>query len=255
MSQYTRFDKLTISFDTGPVPPPFCYRYDIKIQRTPADEYLTSLKLEYYDRNEITEDEIIDEGFSLDDDFAWEGKLPKIWGEEIEHKMSAANWEKKPIEEPGHSSFEIRYSGGGKAEILHPTDKRLWETFAQEIIQAIFELGKKEAPLKLTFLSIDQKKQQNKLQMVLQFSDRSVILSSTVGNSKKISWKEGQKLMKYIFFFDYIPEDSLHGSPKDPGNYLDPGDGFWYSFDETESKDKEVKVRWNKLAETLKSYL
>jgi hypothetical protein len=254
MSQYPTFDKLSISFDTGPVPPPFCHKYDITIHKHQDSTYTASLKLDYYDRDEITEEDIIDEGFSLNDNFEWNGKLPEVWGQEVEKKLSSTNWGKKDIQETGYSTLELKYFGGRNAEILYPADKRSWETFAQEIIQAIFELGEKEAPLEIIFLLIDQAGQQQQLRMMLQFSDRSVVLSSNTGSPKSLPWNEGQKLLQYIFFFDYLPEDSLQELPENSGSYIDPGDGFWYSFDNQEPGNEEMEDRWEKLVKTLKLY-
>ena len=57
--------------------------------------------------------------------------------------------------------------------------------------------------------------------------------------------------MKYIFAFDYMPENGFEKIPGKPGNYISPGDGLWYELLSQKNDDIE---RTNKLVETLKSY-
>ena len=253
MSQYQRFDKLTISFYTGPLPPPFCHKYDIEVSRE-VDGFSASLRLDYYDRDEISEDEIFDEGFTLNDNFEWRGTLPDFWGREIEQKLASSNWHKKQPDDGGLSAFEIKYSGGGKGEMLYPADRRQWEIFAQEIIQAIFELGQKEAPLQIEYLKVNAGAIKQNLTLIYRFSLRKIELSSTKSATRTLDWKEGQKLIQYIFYFDFIPENALEGPLSKPGNYINPGDGFWYSFDAPEIPNQEVSERWEKLIQKLDSY-
>lgn len=254
MSQYALFEKLTISFDTGPLPPPFCHRYDILITRE-ADGFSASLNLDYYDRDEIAEEEIFEEGFTLNDNFEWTGKLPEFWGREIEQRLTLSNWHKKQPEDGGLSTFVIKYSGGGKGEMLYPADRRMWEVFAQEIIQAIFELGQKEAPLQIEYLKVDADAKKQTLTLIYRFSLRKVELVSSKSGKKSMDWKEGQKLMQYIFYFDFLPEEAHEQQPSATGNYINPGDGFWYTFDTPETPNQDLSDRWTKLIGKLDSYL
>jgi hypothetical protein len=254
MSQYALFEKLTISFDTGPLPPPFCHRYDIVITRE-TDGFSASLNLDYYDRDEIAEEEIFDEGFTLNDNFEWKGKLPEFWGREIKQKLAISNWHKMQPEDGGLSTFVIKYGGGGRSEMLYPAERRTWEVFAQEIIQAIFELGQKEAPLQIEYLKVETGSKKQTLTLIYRFSLRRIEVFSSKSGEKSMDWKEGQKLMQYIFYFDFLPEEAKEVPPSMPGNYINPGDGFWYSFDAPETANQDLSVRWEKLIEKLDSYL
>ncbi len=252
MNRYSLFDKITIQFDTGPQPPPFCHRYEIAIEKEER-ALKVALKLEYYDRDEITEEDILEEGFTLDDDVAWQGILPGIWVDELIKKLGASNWKKELPEDGGFSTFSIRYSGKGMSEILYPADRRAWEIFAQDIIQAIFELSGKEAPLEIFYSSVVAPWQSNNLHITYSFANRKVELISAKGNSKTVPWSEGQKWMQYVFYFDFLPEEALGALPAEPGDYLNPGDGLWYSYDNVDND--EIASRWQKLVMTLKGLM
>ncbi|MDZ7607381.1 MAG: hypothetical protein U5K79_17755 [Cyclobacteriaceae bacterium] len=134
--------------------------------------------------------------------------------------------------------------------MLWPADKRQWETFAQELIQAIFELGKKEAPLKIQFLNIENI--QRAYVIEYRFAERTVGISASEKPQKPMDWYEGQRLLKYIFLFDYLPEDAID-KPKKQGNYISPGDGLWYDLSNESQKGDSEKLQ--RLVETLKGYL
>jgi hypothetical protein len=251
MIKYPSFDKMIIQYDTGPLPPPFCHRYTIEVSKS-SGKYSASLNLEYYDRDEVSQEEIVDEGFSMDDDYQWNGELPEIWIKTLQHKIDTSNWMKKPKTEAQMSHMEIRISTKGRSELIYPTEQRVWEVFAQEFIQAIFEISDKEAPLKIEFAHVGKNKSKDLLSLVFRFSVRSVEIHSPKNKSFQISWSEGQKMMKYIYFFDYMPEDGLVKLTGKPGYYLQPGNNLWYDLKgDTLSEDDGRK---QKLIDTLKTY-
>lgn len=254
MKHYETFSKLTFEYNTGPIPPPFCHKYKITISKSSPEKYQVDLNLEYYARNEITEEEIVDEGFTLDDDYKWKGKLPLVWGQEIENRLKTANWKKKSSPGDGGSEFIIIIVQNNHSEILRPATIRIWEIFVQEIIQAIFELSKKEAPLQISFVSGSSDNISQKIDFTYSFSNRVVQLNSTQKGEKSMRWEEGQKLLKYIFNLDYLPENSFEHIPKKQSNYISPGDGLWYNLIPFDHANEETIVQITRLIETLKSY-
>ena len=246
--------KITFEYNTGPIPPPFCHGYKIEISKNNAEEYKAELELEYYDRDEITEEEIFEEGFSLDDDYSWNGNLSPVWGQEIEKKLKITNWKKKPSKSKDGSEFIIKTETKYKSEVLQPAATRPWEIFVQEIIQAIFELSKKEAPLQISFLTGNLIKQNQKIDFTFSFSTRNFLVNSSSIDNKPMDWTEGQKLLKFIFSIDYLPENSFDKIPKASGNYISPGDGLWYELAPFEHAKKETIAQIERLIETLESY-
>jgi len=249
MTDIQPFHKLVIHFDTEVLPAPFCHRYRIAIQREEAGLFTVSLDLEYYGREELTEEEILEEGFSYNDDYQWKGDLPMVWGAAIDDKIKATSWKRHaPTRE--ESSLYLRIRRPDAAEDVWPADKKQWETFAQELIQAIFELGKKEAPLTIQFLNIENA--QRSYSIEYKFAERTVSIHTAEKHQKPMDWHEGQRLLKYIFSFDYLPEDAIE-KPKKPGNYISPGDGLWYDLSIATQKGDSEKLQ--RLVETLKGYL
>jgi hypothetical protein len=248
MSSITSFTRLEIHFDTETLPPPFSHRYKLVIEKTDDTGLFADLNLEYYGREELSDEEITDEGFSDNDNYRWSGKLPLIWTNVIDEKLQVSNWKKKTDDQNSNLFLRINHSQG--SEMLWPADKRQWETFAQELIQAIFELGKKEAPLIIQFLNIENKQRSYSIEYM--FAERTVSISTSEKHQKPMDWYEGQQLLKYIFSFDYLPEVAID-KPKKQGNYISPGDGLWYELSQTVQKGDPEKL--HRLVETLKGYL
>ena len=254
MRKIDTFDQIIFEYNTGPIPPPFCHNYKIIIYKSNSDQFKVELKLEYYDRDEIAKEEIFNEGFSLDDDYVWNGNLPTIWGTEITKKLTSSNWKKKPSPSAGGGNFVIKLKNLGQSELLHPAEIRSWEVFAQEIIQAVFELSEKEAPLQINFLCKQTNAEHQLVDFIFSFATQSIQIDPLKKEQNSISWADGQKLLKYIFSFDYYPEKGFDKIPKNHGNYISPGDGFWYELTANENANKGALERVDKLVETLKSY-
>lgn len=254
MTKIDAFDSLTCEYDTGTVPPPFCHRYKIKITRSKSQVLQIDLKLEYYDRDEINEEEIFDEGFTLEDDFVWKGILPEIWEKEITEKLNSTSWRKKLTASQDGSEFIIKLVNKDKTEILQPADTRAWENFCQEIIQAVFELGKKEAPLFISYVYKLSKHHKEQVDFEYSFSTRKIRITNPGNKQKSLEWVEGRLLLKHIFSLDYVPEDGLEDIPIKQGNYISPGDGLWYELSQKNNAGNSTNEKIKKLVNTLNTY-
>jgi len=99
---------------------------------------------------------------------------------------------------------------------------------AQDLIQAIYELEKKEAPLKVQYRKVERE-QITDLCLTIHFSNReAVLLRSEV--SKKISWEGAIDLMKFVFLPDYRYEQAKDTPGTKRGAYIECGDGFWHEL-------------------------
>lgn len=239
----TSKNKIHIEYDSGPIPPPFCHRFHIEIE----DKMLVKLDLQYYDRDEISIEEIYDEGFTENDDFKWEGKLPDLWWDETLAKVNNSNWKKGTGLQADGSVFYIKRTDNASYTLLQPADCKNWLTFAQEIIQAVFEKSQKEAPLYINF--IDQHGHQTDLSF--SFAHRHIEIKGINNRSISMNWRDGQKLLKYIFTEDYYPEEGSDKRPKGKGNYISPGDGLWYLLTPEKYESEKEKARLRKLIKTL----
>lgn len=254
MTLNNSFDQITFEYNSGSVPPPFCHKYKIVISKGDQGSFYLELTLEYYDREELSDEEIFEEGFSLEDDYSWKGDFPAVWAQEIEKKLASTSWKKKPTPSRDGTEFIIKKICEDRSEILQPTLSKEWESFVQEIIQVVFEISNKEAPLFMSFISKNSTLLETKIDFEFPFAARKVIVNSEIKGENTISWAEGQKLLKYVFGFDYLPENSLDKIPEKSGNFINPGDGYWYELALHANANENTKARIGKLVETLKSY-
>lgn len=251
--QIDSFDTIQFQFTTGQIPPPFCYMYNLEVSEAEKDNIQATLKLEYFDREELSDDEIYEEGFSPDDNFSWQGALPAVWMDEIKNKLNSTNWRKKPAANDDGSELNIKVVNENHSELMQPADSRPWEIFIQEIIQAIFELSKREAPLLIKFTSKNAKTEDVQLEFEFSFANRHVQIKKSKNHQKSMNWEEGQKLLKYIFGIDYNPEEGKEKIPNKNCNYISPGDGYWYTLKSGEQSGKETS-KPSKLVDLLLSY-
>ncbi|MCC5929740.1 MAG: hypothetical protein JJU28_10875 [Cyclobacteriaceae bacterium] len=223
-------------YDTTQLPPPFCYRYTLHLRFDP-DEVKTNYNHHYYGREELEEEEILEEGFSHNDDFTWKGNLPGIWKSVLLDKIEKSNYRKKKKNSEHEPQLEISLNyADGNEEVKHPDDLRSWEFLLQEVVQAIFELGKKEMPLKISYLFKNEDLQILKV-FEMTFAERKSTLTEEVGGKRKypkvLSWDVALRMLRNIYALDYDAEKSLKGEmPSRQGRFIDPGEGIWYKLGE-----------------------
>ena len=147
--------RLGIEFDPGVIPPPFSHTYKIKTGFE-KDFVNTQFDITYTDREELSEEEIYDEGFTPDDDYSYKGELPKVWEAPFKALYSKTTWaDKKVLDENGGIKI-LAKDRHGKIVRGIPINNQDWQYLAQEFIQAIYEINKKEAPLTLQYYVNDK---------------------------------------------------------------------------------------------------
>lgn len=74
---------LVLRFQTSAlVPAPYAHAIELSINI--KDESLAYVfEMEYLDRSQLSEEEIYEEGFTMEDDYKLEGELPKVWANEL----------------------------------------------------------------------------------------------------------------------------------------------------------------------------
>src|SRR5690606_27844448 len=107
-------------------------------------ELIAELELHYTDREDLTEDEILDEGFTANDDFSYKGALDSVWKKVVSIEFEKTKWSGRQLEEGGLTLAAIE--NGKTASAKTPADQEAWQMLAQDVIQAIYETSKKEAP-------------------------------------------------------------------------------------------------------------
>ena len=227
------FNTLEIRFRTSDIiPPPYSHEYVIVCNE--ADSVLAlSIKLTYLDRDELTIDEIAEEGYTENDDFEWTGTLNLIWQEvlmSLLERTKPSTHKKKSNE----NWVEIMWTeANGESHTLSPSNAQEWEYSSQELIQAIYETAKIESPLKLIYLKKLPQRPDIQLEMTILFADRSVRTTMQVGEVKKdklLDWHELHPLLKTIYTGEFLAEKATSANPQKPGRYINVGDGLWYEF-------------------------
>lgn len=216
---------LELEFDSGIIPPPYSHVYRISLDwsKGPLN---CKLDLHYTDREELSQEEILNEGFTSNDDFTYDGPLNDTWIKAISNKLSETKWSGKSLDEGG-IVLKLTESGvQGKVKV--PADQEDWTVFGQDIIQAIYETTKKEAPLTIHYRQVTSEKIKD-CSITIRFSDREVIFEEN-GEERKINWEYTVQLMKLIFNPDYNYEIAKETPGNKRGSYIECGDGLWHEL-------------------------
>lgn len=219
------FTGLVLEYDSGIVPPPYSHVFRLALDW--SKEGLTvALDLHYTDREELTEEEILDEGFTTHDDYSYKGLLNPVWIKPLQQLYDKSKWTNKDIDEGGITVSPLEK---GKDEgVKIPGNQEEWQLMAQDLIQAIYETVKKEAPLKIHYRLVEGDEITD-CHLTVHFSSREVIFEKE-GKSRVINWDYAIQLMKIVFTPDYHYEMAKEEPGKKRGAYIDCGDGYWHEL-------------------------
>jgi hypothetical protein len=224
--------EIIIKYQTAAiVPAPYAYYYTLKSIGSETGGLIVDFVLNYLDRDSITEEEILDEGFSMEDDLTWKGELPMVWARELKSLLKNSQLVEDGEESELEEYIGIERTFEGKSESLFPAKKKAWSYFLQELMQAIFEAAGRENAFELDYLQIKEGKE---TALKLKASFISKLFSVHAGKEMKmLEWGFLEDCMKTIFQADFVTELALESRPKLDGLYLSPGDGFWYKSGES----------------------
>ncbi len=223
---------LNIHFQTLSAPPPFSHHYQIILDLS-ADNPRVDFTISYPGREKLSEEEILEEGFTLEDDYQWKGELPKSWKfaiiDELRKTKSLFDAPKPHAQQV--LQLHITYKNDDQQSGI-PNNTGSWEYFAQEMVQAIYEISQKELPLEITYLEIG-KHSTERIVINPSFSARKVKVGRQQpagGHNKEYDWSQLKPLLEVIYLPDYDAAQSSEKEPGKPGSYISPGDGLWYEL-------------------------
>ncbi|WP_339864032.1 hypothetical protein [uncultured Algoriphagus sp.] len=216
---------IVIEFDSGVIPPPYSHVYRLSLDWSSA-ELIAELELHYTDREDLTEDEILDEGFTANDDFSFKGKLDYVWKKVVSIEFEKTKWSGRHLEEGGIvlSALENGKPGPSKA----PVEQEAWQMLAQDVIQAIYETSKKEAPLTVNYRQVTNEGS-NDCSITMNFSTREAVFTLK-NESRTINWEYAVQLLKLVFSPDYNYEIAKETAGTKRGEYIECGDGYWHEL-------------------------
>lgn len=221
----TPINGIVIEYDSGIIPPPHSHIFRIAVDLN-SKPLQIELELHYTEREELSEEEIFDEGFTLDDDFSFKGEIDGVWTDVVSKFYSSAKWSGKSLTEAGITISTIESGKTGKAKV--PADQEGWLILAQNLIQAIYETTKKELPLTVKYRWVENDSIKD-CSLTVHFSNREVIF--TTGNeSRNLNWDYAIQLVKTIYTPDYHYDLAKEEPGKKRGSYINCGDGFWHEL-------------------------
>lgn len=226
-----KLSQLEIKFETADIlPPPFSHQILLTLDF--KENFIdTKFEIAYTYRDELTDEEILEEGFTGNEDLAWAGELSKAWEAPILKLIGQTSdkFNAKALEEE-QNFLEISINQKTKG---NPVNQDVWEYLLQELTQAVYETYGKEAPFQLVFKRIEKDKSSSSFELNLHYTDRKVLASTNINGleeSKSISWEEASDLLQHIFIGDFITDKAQKSEPKTVGKFISIGDGFWYEF-------------------------
>ncbi|HAA12015.1 MAG TPA: hypothetical protein DCE41_10075 [Cytophagales bacterium] len=228
---------LEIQLETRTLPPPYRHQIHAKVANGPSG-WTVKFQLRFLDREGLSEEELLEEGFTGEDNFAWEGNLPDGWVTHLQtslaqstfpHDQGAARQKEPLIELTGH------YPEGQNLQAV-PAETGNWEYLLQEFMQALYELAGYERPLELAFRQVTKNAPITQINLHASFASRTAEVQVENDNSLLashiIGWEEVKEIMKRIYQFEF---DILRAKPQPPkkrGMYLFLGEGGWLPLPE-----------------------
>jgi hypothetical protein len=230
---------LTIRFQSaGMIPPPFTHYYTLAVKPTAKNALHVDFSITYTDREELDEEDITGEGFTMNDNFSWSGTLGSAWLPIIVQVVEQTRL--KPLREGDLTEKDdfldvtiAPANQNGQALLTGtPTDADAFLYSIQELIQAVYEAGGKEQPFELSYISYQQTGDRE-VHIQASFADRIVQVIDVQNRKedrKTIAWEALHPLMATVFAYDYNPEDGLAKLPKRDGHFLNVGTGYWFDI-------------------------
>ncbi|EON76091.1 hypothetical protein ADIS_3219 [Lunatimonas lonarensis] len=243
--------RLELDYSTGDIPPPFNHVYKLKLsfEKTFVN---AQFEIQYLHREELSEADIINEGFTPDDDFRFVGEIPKVWESPLKKLYAQTKWSNQKLLGEEGGVKVLAKDIHGKLVRSIPNNQTEWQYLAQEFIQAIYEVSKREAPLTIRYKSISPEKVWM-YEMTIRFATRKIDLRLN-GASVHMDWEDAKELLSNIFLPDYDYEIAKASEPTKKGTYIDVGDGLWHDFsqgiynlDESFDAKSQIKNTFEKL--------
>lgn len=219
------FTGIALEYDSGIIPPPYSHVFRLVLDWNRGNLEV-QLDLHYTDRDGMSEEEIMDEGFTTNDDYSYKGKLSDVWIKPVQQLFAKTKWTNKDIEDGGITLMTLEKGKGDGVKI--PANQEEWQLMAQDLIQAIYETVKKELPLKVNYRDVDSDEITD-CSLTVHFSNREVVFEKN-GKSRVINWEYAIQLMKMVFTPDYHYEIAKEEPGKKRGAYIDCGDGYWHEL-------------------------
>ncbi len=230
------------------LPAPFAHAIEIngvfaQNGNTPLE---LTFELTYLDREEFTEEELLEEGFSLNDNFSWKGTLPTIWSDIIFGNLKSANVLNIKSLEPHQEFWQVDF----EEKSFYPKDTEQFKYLIEELQQAVYEKAEREFPLRLSFLK-NQSGEHIEVNISASFVERKLEFKHTnlkeaQTETKTLDWEELNFILKNTFSGDFEVNFALKSRPSHKGLFVNTGDEMWYEV------GKSLLIQPNKILKVMR---
>ena len=208
--------------------PPFAHAIELSGEIEQNKELSLSFELTYLGREQLSEEEITDEGFSMNDDFSWKGTLPDVWKDILFGNLKST----KPLRiqglEPHQDFWQIEF----ESRPFYPSNADKLFYLIEEIQQAVFEKAERELPLNLTFFK-NQADDIKEVNIKASFVERRLEIirknpDETISKISELPWEELNFILKNTYSGDFLAELAFAKRPSHKGTFVNIGDDLWY---------------------------
>jgi hypothetical protein len=205
----TTYD-IQFSFQTNFLPPPFAFAYVLGVSSVSLVQAkpVVKLEIEYLDREEFSEEMLLEEGAPIDDYFEWSGELDAAWAPTIKSILNETELIEKQDENLDYLYLTSKTATG------HVQNVDTIQPAIQEIIQAIYETAKVERPLLVEVYQGPD--------CIFAIEASFATRQLTTNNLKK-NWKLLHDVLAYLENFE------LNEAPAEKGKAKK---GIWITYDQ-----------------------
>jgi hypothetical protein len=218
-------DKFSIEFYTPELPAP--HAFAIQLDAEKKDQTLqTNFSLQYMDRDSCTSDEILEEGFTGNDDINWQGNLNLAWTKAFQTAIKNLKTEK---EEKNHHIF-FRNDGNLNSEKTGFTSNEELEYLLKELHQAVLEDLQTELPLSIHIQEFEQNTKILDLSCIASFWERKAILivnKDGTDHQIEIDWDTLTEFMTVLYSKEFDQEKAIKKVNQAKGMYIEMGTDLW----------------------------
>jgi hypothetical protein len=215
---------LVLRFQTSAlVPAPYAHAIELALNlKNESLGYV--FEIEYLDRGQLSEDEIYEEGFTMEDDYKIEGELPKVWAEELKSLFEKTEKTFLKDLEDEQDFWDIEEEKTN----FYPKNPQPWKAFLEEFQQAVIEQNKFENPLQITVLRIDN--EVTNTYIIKGFFENKTLIISKNGEESTLPWQKLKLLLKDYYSAEFDFEKASEKHPKKTGLFINFGDEWWFEL-------------------------
>lgn len=228
-------DQVFIDFKTPFLPSPYLYELKVSLKRY-TDGLGVKLDKSYLDRDDWTEEELLEEGLDPRPSIHYSATLPQRWLQQLEALLALPEGKKAGLQTI-QLEGEVPYS---------PKDLSFMGLWLEELYQALVESNKEEAPLYLEFIFIEKNGQKAQSEVSISFETLNMSVKRNDG-SKQVenNWSRIRNWMHFVFAGEEGQEAKGVIEPSKAGTYLRfASEGPYLEIGKDWILPDEVKVIW-----------